>query len=66
MQREKDKILAAAVGEGATVVSDGAKLKSRKRGMLNTGLSARKGAPPSSTLPHPIPPRPHPILHPVE
>ena len=45
MQSEKDKILAAAAGEGATVVSDGAKLKSRKRGMLNTGLSARKGFP---------------------
>ena len=43
VKSEKDKILMAATGEGATLVSDGAKLKSRKRGMLNSGLSTRKG-----------------------
>lgn len=39
--REKDKILKEAAQEGGTVVSDGAKLKSRKRGMLNTGRLAQ-------------------------
>ena len=36
-------VLAAAAAEGGTVVSDGAKLKSRKRGMLNTGLVTHAG-----------------------
>jgi hypothetical protein len=43
MGTDKEKILAAAMEEGGTVVSDGAKLKSRKRGMLNTGLVTRAG-----------------------
>jgi hypothetical protein len=43
MESEKQKTLAAAASEGGTVVSDGAKLKSRKRGMLNTGLVTHAG-----------------------
>jgi hypothetical protein len=43
MGNDKEKILKAAAEEGGTVVSDGAKLKSRKRGMLNTGLVTRHG-----------------------
>jgi predicted RNA-binding protein len=40
---EKEKILAAAREEGGTAVSDGAKLATRKRGMLNTALVTRFG-----------------------
>ena len=36
-------ILSAAAEEGGTLVSDGAKLSSRKRGMLNSALVTRKG-----------------------
>ena len=42
---EKQAILTAAAKEGGTLVSDGAKLSSRKRGMLNSALVTWKGGP---------------------
>jgi hypothetical protein len=44
METDKQKVLSAAASEGGTLVSDGAKLSSRKRGMLNTGLETRLGS----------------------
>ena len=41
--KDKERILTAAAKEGGTLVSDGAKLSSRKRGMLNTALVTHKG-----------------------
>ena len=54
--KEKDKILTAAAKEGGTLVSDGAKLSTRKRGMLNSALVTPKGEPPLS---HALQPCPH-------
>ncbi|KAL1504539.1 hypothetical protein AB1Y20_010941 [Prymnesium parvum] len=42
-ESEKLKILTQAIKEGGTLVSDGAKLSSRKRGMLNSVLVTWKG-----------------------
>ena len=44
MKAEKHAIFSASAEEGGTLVSDGAKLKSRKRGMLNSALVTRAGA----------------------
>eukprot|EP00966_Prymnesium_polylepis_P096834 2243536-Prymnesium_polylepis.1 len=41
--KDKERILTAAAKEGGTLVSDGAKLSSRKRGMLNSALVTHKG-----------------------
>jgi hypothetical protein len=43
MQRAKRTKLEGAEETGGTIVSDGAKLSARKRGMLNTSLALPKG-----------------------
>ena len=43
MEREKAAVLDGAAETGGTLVSDGAKLSTRKRGMINTALQLPKG-----------------------
>ena len=62
---EKHLILQAAAKEGGTLVSDGAKLSSRKRGMLNSAIVTWKGElPPPSPRRRPVATRHTPLSPP--